>query len=595
MIKNALASELSPYLLKHAHNPVAWQPWGPRAFELARSMDKPIFLSIGYATCHWCNVMEAESFEDAEAAAVLNDAFICIKVDREERSDVDGVYMEACQALTGRGGWPLTVLATPQGKPFFAGTYIPKHGRYGQLGLMELVPRVKELWSVSRQEVERSAQSITQALLKGAVTDPGEMPTKRAMNEAFAHLLATYDPKHGGFGQSMKFPTPHVILFLFEYSQRFGNQEATQMALHTLWAMRLGGIFDHLGLGFHRYSTDPEWRLPHFEKMLYDQALLLMAYAEAYQATKDMRYAQVAREIAGFVLADLTSPEGAFYSAISADSEGREGAHYLWRYEEVKEAIGADEMEGFARAYNLSPTGNVSDEASGQSHGENVLHISPSADFADIQQRYAPMRAALLTKRKTREAPLLDDKILCDCNGLMIAALARAGALIGEPSYIVAAERAMDFVLARMRTSEGRLLHSHRLGISGISAMSDDYANTCWAELELYRTTRKDAHLKQAITLCDTFIAQFWDRANGGFYQTSSDAEALIVRRKETHDAAVPSSNAVAAHVLRALHEFTSDEKYSALAAQLFKSMAEHIDASPGAQCHLLSALPAEG
>ncbi|PSQ67711.1 MAG: thioredoxin domain-containing protein, partial [Bacteroidetes bacterium QH_1_61_8] len=462
---------------QHKDNPVDWYPWGEAAFETARSEDKPIFLSIGYSTCHWCHVMEAESFEDEEVAALLNDTFVPIKVDREERPDVDTIYMNVCQMMRGQGGWPLTILLTPDRKPFYAATYLPKTGRFQQMGLVDLVERVGEMWDENRDQLVSDADEVTD-LLRRSVDETGgaDALDEAVLDEAHEQLSGQFDPTHGGFGSAPKFPAPHNLLFLLRQWHRTEEDRALEMATETLDRMRLGGVYDQVGDGFHRYSTDERWLLPHFEKMLYDQAMHVMAYAEAYQATGTARYARTAREVLTYVLRDLQSPDGGFYSAEDADSENEEGdmeegAFYVWSIDEVRDLLDAETAELVIDLYNMTPEGNYREEASGERTGKNILHLDSSLDeeaarrgmSADaLRETVEEARATLLDERDERSRPGLDDKILTDWNGLMIAALATAARILDEPGYEDAAVEAATFLLDTMRDANGRLLHRYR-------------------------------------------------------------------------------------------------------------------------------------
>jgi hypothetical protein len=554
MPPNRLAHAHSPYLLQHQHNPVDWYEWGAEAFDAARQQDKPVFLSIGYATCHWCHVMAHESFEDAEVAALLNAAFISIKLDREERPDIDHLYMTVCQLVSGHGGWPLTVLLTPDQQPFYVATYIPKHSRYGRPGLMDLIPRISALWQTDRPTLLASAAELTQALQEETRqrSRPGTLDAD-VFPIAFEQFTRRFDPRDGGFGGAPKFPSPHNLLFLLRFWRRTGHEQALMMVTRTLDRMRLGGVYDHLGYGFHRYATDAEWRLPHFEKMLYDQALLTMAATEAHQATGNPAYAHLAREVIAYVQRDLAAPEGVFYAAEDADSEGREGAFYVWTTAEVQAVLG-DDAEAFMACYNLEPDGNFLEEATREKTGENVLFLrKPLAELAqergeDVQAltaRLAVARERLHTVRQQRPRPLLDDKVLTDWNGLMIAALAKAGRVLREPAFLDAAHRAADFLLTTLRTPEGRLLHRYRGGVAGLQATLDDYAFLIWGLLECYQATFDPHPLKEALRLQDEQIARFRDEDDGGFFFTPDDGEPLLARAKELYDGAVPSGNAV--------------------------------------------------
>jgi uncharacterized protein len=556
MAMNRLGSEKSPYLLQHAENPVDWYPWGEEAFERARTEGRPLFLSIGYSTCHWCHVMERESFEDHEVARMLNEVFICIKVDREERPDIDGIYMNVCQTMTGSGGWPLTMFLLPDKRPFFAATYIPKHAAYGRPGLVDLIPRIDMLWKTRRSEIESAAEQVLtemERILKRAPTvTTGESLDARTLDEAYRTLELRFDPEYGGFGGAPKFPTAHHLVFLLRYHHRTGEPKALAMAEKTLQSMRMGGIYDHAGFGFHRYSTDASWLVPHFEKMLYDQALLAMAYTEAYHLTGKAEYARTVREIFEYVLRDMTSPEGGFYSAEDADSEGVEGKFYLWEEEEIRSLLDDEETKTVIETFCLRPEGN----APGLDHSvrKNILHqqqplhqvavkIGVSADALHMTLESA--RQKLLRARNQRVRPLRDDKVLTDWNGLMCAALARGGLILNDEGYIDAARKSIGFVLTRLLSPNGRLLHRFRDGQAGIPANLDDYAFVVWALIEMYEATFDTEYLKAAISLTDLQIAHFRD-PQGGFFSTPDDGEQLFMRPKEIYDSALPSGNSVA-------------------------------------------------
>ncbi len=547
--RNRLAGEKSPYLLQHADNPVDWYPWGDEAFAAAREQDKPIFLSIGYSSCHWCHVMEHESFEDEAVARLLNEHFISIKVDREERPDIDNIYMKVCQAMTGSGGWPMTVFMTPGGKPFFAGTYFPKQSKYGRPGMLELVPHMASLWKNDRKRLEQIGEHTTDALGSHAFTGDEQKLSEKLLTTAYSRLEASYDDVHGGFGGAPKFPTPHQLSLLLRYWDRTGDARALEIVGTTLRKMYGGGIYDHLGNGFHRYSTDPMWLVPHFEKMLYDQAMLAIAYLEAHQATGNSFYGEVAEEIFTYVLRDLASPEGAFYSAEDADSEGEEGTFYVWKKDEITEVLGEEDGKIFCERYGVTGSGNF--------EGKNVLHISSETGADEVG--LDTMKEKLLTIRSKRPRPMLDDKILTDWNGLMIAALARGTRVTGDPAYAAAAAKAADFILGGMRTSEGRLLHRYRDGESAIPGYLDDYAFLIWGLIELYEATFDAKWLSEALVLAGGMIELFGDREDGrgGFFFTGRDAEKLIVRTKEVYDGAVPSGNSVAALELLRLGRMT--------------------------------------
>lgn len=597
---NRLIREKSPYLLQHAYNPVDWYPWGAEAFEKAKKENKPIFLSIGYSSCHWCHVMERESFEDPEVAQLLNEVFVCIKVDREERPDIDHTYMTVCQMMTGSGGWPLNIMMTPDQKPFFAATYIPKESRFGRVGLKELCWRIKNLWATRQEEIEQVTAAVIEALGKLAGGVSGEELGLAEFKEAYLQLAARYDPEHGGFGSAPKFPTPHNFLFLLRYWKRTGDAKALEMVEKTLQAMRQGGIYDHLGFGFHRYSTDPEWLVPHFEKMLYDQAMLGMAYLETYQATSKEEYAQTAREIFTYVLRDMTAPSGGFYSAEDADSEGEEGKFYLWTMEEIKGALSKEEAEWVIRAYQVEEAGNFENEATGRRTGANILHLKRSlSELATelkmpesaLRERLEAARQKLFALREKRVHPYKDDKILTDWNGLMIAALAKGAQVLDEPRYAQAAQKAAEFLLKQMRTPAGRLLHRYWDGQAAIPAYLDDYAFLIWGLIELYEVTFKVRYLQTALELNQELIRHFWDEQEGGFYFTADDAEQLLVRQKEIYDGACPAGNSVAMENLLRLGRMTANPDLEAKAVRLSKAFSRTVKEMPMAHTQLMAAL----
>ncbi len=602
--QNRLKDEKSPYLLQHADNPVDWYPWGDEAFEKARKEQKPILLSIGYSTCHWCHVMEHESFEDEEVAKLMNETFISIKVDREERPDIDNIYMTVCQMLSKGGcGWPLNVFMTPDKKPFFAATYIPKETRFGRAGMLDLVPRIKELWENDREKVLESAENITEAVIKATdATESGESEdlTVSTLGAGYNQLLGRYDEKNGGFGSSPKFPTPHNQLYLLRYWKRTGDEQALEMVEKTLEQMRRGGVYDHVGFGFHRYSTDPEWLLPHFEKMLYDQAMIAMAYIEAYQATGNKEYAETAREIFSYVMRDMTSEEGGFYSAEDADSEGEEGKFYVWEEEEIVEVLGKEDAELIIGTFNVTKTGNFSDEASGKKTGANILHLKkPMAEIAasydmsaqEFSKRIQTLREKLFNVREKRVHPHKDDKILTDWNGLMIASMAKGGRVTGESQYTEAAKKAADFILSDMRKSDGTLLHRYRDGEAGIDSNIDDYSFFIWGLLELYESTFDIKYLQAAIELQNEMIEHFWDEKNSGFYFTSDSAEELIARQKEIYDGAIPSGNSVAMLNLLKIGRITGNAEFDKKAAELSSAFSNTIAQAPMAYTQFLCGL----
>jgi uncharacterized protein YyaL (SSP411 family) len=600
---NRLAKQKSPYLLQHAENPVDWFPWGDEAFERARGEDKPIFLSIGYSTCHWCHVMAHESFEDPQVADLMNKTFISIKVDREERPDIDGTYMTVCQMMTGSGGWPLTIIMTPGKKPFFAATYIPKTTRYGRIGMMELIPRISEVWRSRRMEVLHAAEELTERLHIISLQTPGEALGAEALNLAYEQLASRFDARQGGFGEAPKFPTPHNFLFLLRYWKRTGQQRALDMVGKTLEAMRWGGVYDHVGFGFHRYSTDAVWFLPHFEKMLYDQALLTMAYTEAYLATQKRTYARTAQEILTYVLRDMTAREGGFYSAEDADSEGEEGKFYVWTEGEIREVLAEEEAALVINVFNVQKQGNFGEESTGSKTGANILHLKIPLEVLAAEMKISEkqlmksletVRRKLFERREKRVHPHKDDKILADWNGLMIAALAKGTRAYGENKYAEAAGRAVDFILRKMRTSDGRLLHSYREGSAHVTALVDDYAFLIWGLLELYEATFDTRYLRFALEFNEDMIQHFWDGENGGFYSTADNAEQILVRQKEIYDGAVPSGNSVAMWNLLRLGHIIGSEAFEDKARRIGEAFSETVKTSPSVFTQLMVALDFE-
>ena len=553
---NRLASEKSPYLRQHAQNPVDWYPWGEEAFRRARDEDRPIFLSIGYSSCHWCHVMEEESFEDEEVARLLNSNFISIKVDREERPDLDAAYMTAAQVLGGGGGWPLTLVLTPDLRPFFAATYLPKEPKRGLVGLTTLLPTLADFWEKRREEIEIASQKVLAALDEVSASTAGGGLGEESLMAAFQNMMGDFDERYGGFGAAPKFPTPHRLTLLLRYWHRTGDPKALWMADRTLLAMRRGGIYDQLGRGFHRYSTDQAWLVPHFEKMLYDQALLVLAYVECWQATGNEEHARTAREVADFVLDEMTGPRGGFFSALDADSEGEEGKYYFWTMDEARELLDPPELEAVQRGLGLSEQGNMREDDRNHLTGKTVLHLTVPGTVPD--ELLARAMSKLLGARKRRPPPRLDDKIMADWNGLMIAALARAGAALREPRYVEAAERAAGFVMDDMR-KDGELLHLYKGGPSPGRGFLDDHAFMAWGLLELFQADQDVRWLLGARDLVEAMERRFWDPDDGGFFQAGADARDLIVRRKEVYDGALPSGNSIALLALLILYRITEE------------------------------------
>ena len=591
MFTNRLINEKSPYLLQHAHNPVDWHPWSEKTFVRANAENKPVFLSIGYSTCHWCHVMEKESFEDEEVAGNLNDAFICIKVDREERPDIDAVYMAACQMLTGRGGWPLNLFLTPDKKPFFAATYLPKQSRFGRTGLIELCRQVKNVWTSQTAKVTESATSIADNLHRVFSFSSADEPDESLLDLAYDQIRRIYDPQKGGFEPAPKFPTPHRLLFLLRCYHRTGEPKALEMVENTLTAMRLGGIWDHVGFGFHRYSTDKNWLLPHFEKMLYDQALIAIAYLESYQITKNPLYARTAEEIFTYVQRDMTSSEGAFFSAEDADSEGEEGKFYVWTVDEFRKEINDDRADLWERILRLSPEGNFRDEPTGQESGTNILHLTVpldkwadryNANIEELEEDWEKIRNRLFHARGKRVHPLKDDKILTDWNGLMIAALAFGARVLEKPQYAEAARKAVQFILSKMKGDNGRIFHRFRDGELAVHAQAADYAFLIYGLISLYQATFDLTFAEDAVHLQESMINEFWDDENGGFF-TNERANELPVRPKELYDGAIPSANSVAFYNLLCLSRLTGNPKWEEKAQTLVRAFAGTIKAQPTA------------
>jgi uncharacterized protein YyaL (SSP411 family) len=587
---NRLITEKSPYLLQHANNPVDWYPWGDEAFLKAKKENKPIFLSIGYSTCHWCHVMAHESFEDDEVAKLMNETFISIKVDREERPDIDNIYMTVCQMMTGSGGWPLTIIMTPEKKPFFAGTYFPKRTRFNRIGLIELIERIKEMWNNQKNELLNSADKIAFSLQNIDQEAPGKEFTKSTLNKAYQLLLKQFDEISGGFGSRPKFPTPHNLILLLRYWRRTGEKKALEMVEKTLQEMRKGGIYDHIGFGFHRYSTDQFWLVPHFEKMLYDQALIAIAYIEAYQATKNEIYKNAAMEILTYVLRDMTSPEGGFYSAEDADSEGEEGKFYVWSKSELENILNSDELELAIKSFNVDESGNYLEESTGKKTKKNILHLDKYVGI-EIQEKIEKIQKKLFEKRETRIHPHKDDKILTDWNGLMIAALAKGAIAFKEESYINAAMKAVNFILSKLLDSNKRLLHRYKDGASEINGYLTDYSFLIWGLIELYEATFDISYVEWALTLHNIQIQDFWDENIGGFYFTANNAEELLTRQKEIYDGAIPSGNSIAMLNLLRLSDITGNSELEEKAYILNKVFSERIRANPLAHTQFLVAI----
>ncbi|MDI9370795.1 MAG: thioredoxin domain-containing protein [Synergistaceae bacterium] len=597
---NLLSGEKSPYLLLHADNPVDWHPWGSDAFEKAKRQDKPIFLSIGYAACHWCRVMERESFCDEEVANLLNGACIPVKVDREERPDIDGAFMAVCEMLNGSGGWPLNVFLTPDGLPFFAATYLPKRSGGAIPGMVDVVPRMKWLFATQRSQVESSARSIRESLVaEEEAARSGSLPGTAAFKRTFDELAGVFDREWGGFSKAPKFSMPSHLVFLIRYWRKFGVKSAWSMVERTIERIWQGGIHDHLAGGIARYSTDRRWLLPHFEKMLNDQALMLYVLSECAGESDSALFGAFADDITGFVLGEMTSPEGGFYSAIGAESDGEEGKYYLWTEEEIRSVLSPEEAGVFICAYGIRKGGNVKNERTGRILGDNVLHIAEPAkktaprfglSAAELDALLARCRGKLLAERKGRVPPLKDDKILTDWNGLMIASLARASEVFKRPEWLNAAEKAARFIDQRLRDRTGGLLHRYRDGESAVSGLLDDYAFFSWGLTELAVATGRNSYADEALKLLDAADKAFADEKRGGFFTSSGDDPFLFLRRKEAYDGASPSGNSVMTDVYIRLSALTGRRELLSMARRTASAFSGRAAKYPLAHTWLLAA-----
>ena len=596
---NALANESSPYLLQHAHNPVDWMPWGDAAFERAKTEDKLVFLSIGYATCHWCHVMERESFENVKIAEYMNEHFVCVKVDREERPDIDAVYMAVTQALNdGRGGWPMSLFLTPDKLPITAGTYFPPEDRYGRSGFTSVLKRMVELWGGEREKLVQQAAEITDWLRKQGAPEGGGELSDAPLRENYSTLKLSFDERYGGFEKSPKFPTPHRLQALMRWYKHTDDNEPLRLAEFTLQNMTQGGIHDQIGGGFHRYSTDREWLTPHFEKMLYDQALLLEAFLDAYQITGKKQYAETAHNICGYVLRDLRDEAGGFHSAEDADSEGEEGKFYVWTYEELRATLGADaDLAGFV--WGCVEAGNYFDESTHERTGANILHlprtVAESAkqrdmDVDELHRKMFEWRGKLFDLRCSRIRPLLDDKVLTDWNGLMIGAMARAGAVLNDERYIKAAREAAGFVVEKLNDN-GRLLHRYRKGQAGIPGYAEDYAFLANGLLQLYEADFDTRWLAEADRLAGEMIRLF-RHENGLLYtQGSDETDVMIAKNTNVFDGAIPAANSAGAYALVRLGRLLQKDEYTAAGAGILKTLSQRLEQMSVAHCYALLAL----
>ncbi|MDP3920608.1 MAG: thioredoxin domain-containing protein [Candidatus Omnitrophota bacterium] len=597
---NRLVLEKSPYLLQHAHNPVDWYPWGEEAFAKAKAEDKPIFLSVGYSTCHWCHVMEDESFSDTKVAEFMNENFVAIKVDREERPDVDQIYMEALRRMTGSGGWPMNVFLTPEKKPFYGGTYFPPDDRYGSPGFATVLKSVSDSWNDDerRTGILRSGEVFFRAIRREAeeANEETEKLDEAILKEGYDRLVARFDEESGGFGPPPKFPRAHSLSFLLRYWKRSGEEQALAMVEQTLLSMAAGGLADALGGGFHRYSTDAYWKVPHFEKMLYDQAILGRAYVEAYQATRKTEYAQIARGIFNYVLRDMTDPHGAFYSAEDADSavsadkpdEKTEGVFYLWADQQVVELLGAERGEVFNYYYGVEAEESILHTA----HTIKATSVKFGKPETEIRKILREAREKLFQARVKRVRPHLDDKVLADWNGLMISTLAYAFRVLDEPRYRDAARAAADVILEKMkRVPDGRLLHRFRDGEAAIGAFIDDYAFLSNGLLDLYEATFEARYLAEAVRLLEEMISLFADKERGGFYFSAQDAETIITRNKVIYDGAHPSGNSIAALALFRAGRITMNKSFALAARRVIHFASRDVAEVPDAYTQMLMAL----
>ncbi|MBX2990020.1 MAG: thioredoxin domain-containing protein [Bacteroidetes bacterium] len=596
--QNRLAREKSPYLLQHANNPVDWYPWGDEAFAKARLEDKPIFLSVGYSTCHWCHVMERESFEVESIAGIMNDLFVNIKVDREERPDVDKVYMTALQAMGENGGWPMSMFLTPDLKPFFGGTYFPPENRYGRIGFPELLQRISQIWKNERERVAESANGITQFLhdLPAAMKETESLDIA-FLQTCFTQATKNYDTQFGGFGSGPKFPRPVVFNFLLRYFNRTGEPQALDMTVQSLRQMSNGGMYDHLGGGYHRYSVDGEWRVPHFEKMVYDQAQICIALADAYSITGDPFFERRLRETLAYVLRDLTDTGGGFYSAEDADSrltdaadETGEGAFYIWSKREIDEALG-DEARIFNFYYGVEESGNALNDPQHEFTGKNILYVAATSaetaafarvSEAEVEARLEHARQQLFDIRSRRSRPHLDDKIITAWNGLMISACARAAQALNETAYAQAAERAATFVMDNLFNQDTHTLYRrYRDGEAKFDAYLDDYAFLTQGLIDLYETSFEPCWLQQAMRLTEKQIELFWDEAAGGFFDTTGNDGSILVRMKEQYDGAEPTGNSVAVMNLLRLSVMTDNRDWRVKAGRTLKAFGDVLQKSP--------------
>jgi len=589
---NRLIHETSPYLLQHAHNPVDWHPWSTEAFRKAKSENKPVLLSIGYSACHWCHVMEKESFESEEIAAVMNENFVSIKVDREERPDLDDIYMNAVQMLTGRGGWPMTVFLTPEGKPFFGGTYFPPEDRYGAPGFPRVLRAVAQAYRERPHEVEKSVEQILGVLKRlGSVEESRRSFSPDIIAQSAEKLTEAYDPDHGGLGRAPKFPNVGVYELFLRHWRKSKSPRFLEMVAHTLTSMAEGGIYDHLGGGFHRYSVDEKWLVPHFEKMLYDNAQLLRVYAQAYTITLAALFKRTVEETVAYLLREMRGPEGGFYSTQDADSEGDEGKFFVWTEDEVTRIVGEEAGEIFCRVYDVTELGNFEEK--------NILHPTLTVEQAaklfrkegaQVKTLIAEAKARLFVEREKRVKPFRDEKVLTSWNGLMLSGLAEAGKILAAPDCLGAAEKTVDFIFRRM-FKDGLLLHTYKDGKAMLPGYLDDYAFVATGLLDLYEATLERSNLERSIELAGIMIREFWDDIDGGFFYTGKSHEKLISRTKPAFDSSIPSGNSTAAQLLLRLHHYTGEEGFLKRAEKILRLYYDAMEAQPFGFAHMVAAL----
>ena len=589
---NHLIHETSPYLLQHAHNPVDWYPWGDEAFQKAKGQNRPILLSIGYSACHWCHVMERESFEDEKIAALMNDLFVNIKVDREERPDLDEIYMNAVQMLTGRGGWPMTVFLTPEGKPFYGGTYFPPEDRYGVPGFPKILQGVANAYREKPQDVERSVEQILAALQRMSLSTESQQPfSSDIIGQSAEQLAQAYDTDHGGLGKAPKFPNVGVYELFLRHYHHSKKSRFLEMVTHTLTKMARGGIYDHLGGGFHRYSVDEKWLVPHFEKMLYDNAQLVRIYAQVYSVTGEPLFKQVVDETMNYLMREMLHTEGGFYSTQDADSEGEEGKFFVWSETEITRIVGEESSEIFCRIYDVSEEGNFEEN--------NILHpiltLEQASkffrrDLREIESLVSVAKGKLFQEREKRPKPFRDEKILTSWNGLMLSGLAEAIKISRQPAYLEAANRTVDFIFTKM-FRDGRLLHTYKSGTGKILGYLDDYAFLAAGLLDLFEASVNRAHLDRALELAEIMLHEFWDEAGGGFFYTGRSHERLIAQSKPIFDGSIPSGNAVATQVLLRLYHYTGKEDYLKRAEKILRAYYNAMENQPFGFAHMLAAL----